>query len=231
MSPVRDLVAVAFLAGMLATATAAEPSRPGPAPLAVPGLRRDQPITVTSQTLEFDYKSNVVVYRGDVHAAQGDVRLRSDELIIRLVSADQKKNGSDHPTKGAGDDQAKDAPTKDGPTKDAPTKDAQANPSSGGDTFGGRTQLRKVEATGHVRIDQGDRWATGGRADFDQEKRILVLSEDPVLHDGPNQIVGDRVIVYLDENRSVVEGGDKRVKAVLFPDHGQTPGAGAAPTP
>ena len=61
-------------------------------------------------------------------------------------------------------------------------------------------------------------WATGGRAVFDQERRTLVLSENPVLHDGPNQIAGDRVVVYLDENRSVVEGGDKRVKAVLFPE-------------
>jgi lipopolysaccharide export system protein LptA len=43
-----------------------------------------------------------------------------------------------------------------------------------------------------------------------------------VLHDGPNQIAGDRVIVYLDEDRSVVEGGDKRVKAVLFPERDGT---------
>jgi lipopolysaccharide export system protein LptA len=44
-----------------------------------------------------------------------------------------------------------------------------------------------------------------------------------VLHDGPNEVVGDRVVVYLDEDRSVVEGGRKRVKAVLFP--GKQPGA------
>jgi len=31
-------------------------------------------------------------------------------------------------------------------------------------------------------------------------------------------VAGDRVIVYLDEDRSVVEGGRKRVKAVLYPD-------------
>jgi lipopolysaccharide export system protein LptA len=56
----------------------------------------------------------------------------------------------------------------------------------------------------------------------------LVLSEDPVLHDGPNQIAGDRVIVYLDEDRSVVEGGEKRVKAVLFPGREPKPGPRAA---
>lgn len=191
MSRVRELAAAACVAAALAALAAAEPARENAAPLAVPGLRQDQPITVSSHTLEYDYKANVVVYRGDVRAAQGDVHLRSDVLTIRLLDA--------------------------------------ARPSDDGDaakerTLGGRVQLREVEATGGVRIDQGERWATGGRAVFDQQKRTLVLSENPVLHDGPNQIAGDRVIVYLDENRSVVEGGDKRVKAVLFPERDASPG-------
>jgi lipopolysaccharide export system protein LptA len=45
-----------------------------------------------------------------------------------------------------------------------------------------------------------------------------VLTENPVVHDGPNEILGDRIVVYIDENRSVVEGGPKRVKATLIPD-------------
>jgi lipopolysaccharide export system protein LptA len=197
MSPRRDLTAVALLAAALATPGAAEPAPPAaPVPaLALPGVRRDQPITVTARTLEFDYKQNVVVYRGDVQAVQGDVHLKSDTLTIRLASVDEK--GGE-----AGD----------------------SDPQPAGDTttLGGRVQLRQVEATGNVRIDQGERWATGGRAVYDEERRVLTLSEDPVLHDGPNQIAGDRVIVFLDENRSVVEGGDKRVKAVLFPERDKT---------
>src|SRR5215831_14474945 len=39
-----------------------------------------EPIIITSDTLEYDYKANVVVYRGDVAAAQGQVKLRSDTL-------------------------------------------------------------------------------------------------------------------------------------------------------
>ena len=79
------------------------------------------------------------------------------------------------------------------------------------------SKLQSVVATGSVRIDQGARWAVGGKATFDQSNRTLVLTENPILHDGPNEVAGDRVVVYLDENRSVVEGGRKRVKAVLFP--------------
>ena len=53
---------------------------------------------------------------------------------------------------------------------------------------------------------------------FEQGARTLVLTENPVLHDGANEVSGDRVTVFLDENRSVVEGGRKRVKATVFPN-------------
>ena len=35
--------------------------------------------------------------------------------------------------------------------------------------------------------------------------------------DGPNEVAGEQVVVYLDEQRSVVEGGHERVRAVLYP--------------
>jgi lipopolysaccharide export system protein LptA len=198
MSRARDTITLAALA-VAAAVAAAEPSARTEAPLALPGLRGDRPITVTARTLEYDYKRNVVVYRGDVRAEQDDVRLTSDELTIRLTS--------DRPERASGD------------AAERPAGDA---------TLGGRIELREVVATGRVRIDQGKRWATGGRAVFDQERRILLLTDDPVLHDGPNQIAGERVVVYLDEDRSVVEGGDRRVKAVLFPGRETEPGTSEA---
>jgi lipopolysaccharide export system protein LptA len=78
--------------------------------------------------------------------------------------------------------------------------------------------VKEIVATGSVRIDQGTRFATGGKAVFDQTSRTVVLTENPVLHDGSNEVAGDRVVVFIDENRSVVEGGRKRVKAVVFPN-------------
>src|SRR5437667_8344048 len=91
-------------------------------------------------------------------------------------------------------------------------------------------RLQEVIAVGNVRIDNGTRWATGGRAVFEQATRMLVLTENPVLHDGANEVSGDRVTLYLDENRSVVEGGRRRVKATVFPNKdGGLAGANAAP--
>lgn len=79
-------------------------------------------------------------------------------------------------------------------------------------------QLREVVAIGDVVITQGDRRATGGRAIFSQPTRQITLLENPVLHDGPNEVTGERLIVYLDEGRSVVESSaKKRVSAILYP--------------
>jgi lipopolysaccharide export system protein LptA len=39
-------------------------------------------------------------------------------------------------------------------------------------------------------------------------------------------VAGERVVVFLDEQRSVVEGGQERVRAVLYPSEKQ--GAGDA---
>jgi lipopolysaccharide export system protein LptA len=78
--------------------------------------------------------------------------------------------------------------------------------------------LEKIIAEGAVRIAKGERQrASGGHAVFDQRARTVTLSDRATLRDGPNEVAGERVIVYLDEERSVVEGGDERVRAVLFP--------------
>ncbi len=87
-------------------------------------------------------------------------------------------------------------------------------------------RLREVVAEGAVRIAKGDRRATGGRAVFDQAARTVTLTDQATLRDGPNEVVGARVVVYLDEARGVVQGGEERVRAVLFP-----PGEGEAGTP
>jgi lipopolysaccharide export system protein LptA len=85
-------------------------------------------------------------------------------------------------------------------------------------------KVHEIIAEGHVRVTKGDRLATGGRAVFDQDARTVVLSDQATLREGANEVSGERVVVYLDEQRSVVEGGERRVRAVLFP-RGSSPGA------
>ena len=122
--------------------------------------KRKEPIFITSDSLEYDYKMNVVVYHGDVHATQGPVTLRSDTLTITLEKTDQEGPS--------------DAPKGDPPKADPP----KSNP-----------RLRQIIAAGHVRMDDGTRTATGGRAVFEQSERTVVLTENPVLHEGTNEVI------------------------------------------
>jgi lipopolysaccharide export system protein LptA len=85
-------------------------------------------------------------------------------------------------------------------------------------------------ATGNVRISQGTRWATGDHAVLDQTKHTVVLTGSPVVHDGPDEITGDRITVFLDSGRSVVD----HARAVIFPKQSQaseSSGASGASNP
>ncbi|HXJ36805.1 MAG TPA: LptA/OstA family protein [Candidatus Eisenbacteria bacterium] len=197
MPSTRDLLAVvlvALAASRVAGAEAAEDTSQSGF-LGLGNTRSKEPITITADNLEYQYKDGLVVYRGDVLAVQGEVKVRSNELRITLAKSDDDKKAS-----------------------------AAKAASDLGDA--GTSKVQSIVASGNVRIDQGARWAVGGKATFDQSNRTLVLTENPVMHDGPNEVSGDRVVVYLDQNRSVVEGGSKRVKATLIPtkDGGGKPG-------
>jgi len=78
-------------------------------------------------------------------------------------------------------------------------------------------EMREIVAKGGVHISKGPRWAKGDVAVFDQRQRTLELRGHAELADGPNRIAGEQVLVFLDEQRSVVHGGRDRVQAVLYP--------------
>jgi lipopolysaccharide export system protein LptA len=227
----RAALVGASLAALLRPACAADPAPAAvraprgesPAkPEAEPGLdpmgqlslgSGKEPILISADQLDFDWQNNKVVYRGKVHATQGDLVIDSDTLTINFLRPEGKGLGAEvggraAPKRTPGDAEAA------GASRRSPT-------------------LRDVVAEGHVVITQKGRRATGGIAIFSQQLRQLVLGGDPVLRDGPNEVTGDRIVVYVDEGRSVVESsGTKRVSAVLHPgsEKGLEPGDKARDT-
>ncbi len=79
-------------------------------------------------------------------------------------------------------------------------------------------QVKQIIAQGNVKITQGGRWATGEQAVLNQIERTVVMTGNPVVHDGPDQIAGDKITIYLDSQKSVVEGA----RAVIFPRSSET---------
>ncbi len=239
-------VATALQARSAATseseAAVAKPAAPAPnpiAPAAKPTDRNDlfqslalgsrkEPIHIHSDTLELDYKGSTLTYRGNVQLTQGDVTLTSDTLAITFDRGDKpatRKDVAATASAPAGDPPA--GGKVDGGTSAAgATGEATARTASvpGRDDA---NRIKQVIAEGHVKIRKGERLAEGRRAVFDQGKQTIVLSDGAVLHEGPNQVAGDRIVVYLQEERSVVEGGsNSRVQAVFYP--GSAGGAGEA---
>ena len=68
-------------------------------------------------------------------------------------------------------------------------------------------KLKEIMAVGNVKVIQLDRRATSQKATFHQEENKVVLDGEAVVREGENVIRGERVIFYVDEERSVVEGG------------------------
>ncbi len=87
------------------------------------------------------------------------------------------------------------------------------------------TKIDKIVATGDVKIVRTEGGvATGQKAVYYQLDEKLVLTGKPMVKQGDNSVEGDRITLYLKEDRSVVESSkEKKVKAVIFPkqDKGQ----------
>jgi lipopolysaccharide export system protein LptA len=68
-------------------------------------------------------------------------------------------------------------------------------------------KIKEIMAVGNVKIVQLDRRATSQKATFHQDESKVILDGEAVVREGENVIRGERVTFYVDDERSVVEGG------------------------
>ncbi len=87
------------------------------------------------------------------------------------------------------------------------------------------TKIDKIVARGDVRIKRQEGGvATSQEAVYFWAEEKLVLTGNPKVTQGNDFVKGHKIILYLKENRSVVESsGDETVKAVIFPKEGKKP--------
>ncbi len=83
----------------------------------------------------------------------------------------------------------------------------------------GGDRIVRTISTGSVRIITKDcKMGTARRAEYyDAEQRVILIGNARVWQDD-NVVTGERITIYLAEDRSVVEAGrQERVKAVFYP--------------
>jgi len=82
----------------------------------------------------------------------------------------------------------------------------------------GMKRIKEVIAEGEVHVIQGARIATGAKAKFNGLKNTITLTGNPTINQGKSRVSGSRIILFINEDRGVVEGGSQRVKVVIFPE-------------
>lgn len=80
--------------------------------------------------------------------------------------------------------------------------------------------VEKIEASGNVRIVQQNKTGTAAQAVYDSRDGRITLTGNPKVMQGGDSISGKTITYYVDDDKSVVSGGDdpkSRVEAVINP--------------
>ena len=81
-------------------------------------------------------------------------------------------------------------------------------------------KVDKIMAKGNVKIVQGDWIAVGDTMDFNANDRVVILAGNTKAWQNQNMVSGEKIILYLNEKKSVVERSTsegERVKAFIYP--------------
>ena len=85
--------------------------------------------------------------------------------------------------------------------------------------YGKGREIEKMKAMGMVRIEKDDGMATADVADFFNKEEKLILTGEPRFTQGPNSVEGEKITIYLNNGKVLVEGGNKRkVNARFIPE-------------
>lgn len=87
-----------------------------------------------------------------------------------------------------------------------------------GGLMDGGGKVRQVVALGHVKVVQRDRVGVGQKATYWAGGRKILLEGQATVWQGKNVVSGEKITVFLDEDRSVVHGAPgKRVTVTIVP--------------
>lgn len=165
------------------------------------------PVEISSDNLEVLQRESKAIFRGNVIAVQGKLRLNADKMTVHYK---QKSENA--------------APAL------APKPEVAASPA------GDMGAITHIEVEGHVLVATPEETAEGDKGDYDAEKRFLKLTGEHVVLTREQNILRGKSVEYdLVTGHSVLTTGDEaqkgkgdnRVRGVFVPK--SQPGAQAKP--
>ncbi|MFQ5992509.1 MAG: LptA/OstA family protein [Nitrospiraceae bacterium] len=159
--------------------------------------------TITSQKMTVFNKDRKALFEGDVVLTRGDLVVRSDKMLVSFKANDQ----------GSADSQALRDSSEGKPRADSAGQ--REDQTSDASPLVSNRALSKIEATGRVRIQKANGRATCGRAVYYQDEDKIVLTEKPVAWQRGTRVTGQKITMFLADDRSIVEG---QSKVLIAPD-------------
>lgn len=194
MSAMRTLPALVAALCVLAAADTAR------AQFAMGANNNNQPINISSDTLEVQQDKQLAIFRGKVDVVQGDSRLRSDELFVHY-----RERGAQPP---AGQ-----------PARATPPKPAGPTIGPGGPDA---SSITKIEAKGNVFISTPKERAQGTLGIYDVDRKTITLTGNVLLTSDQNTVRCERVVMYQDSGRTTCDPASQgRVQAIIVPNNAE----------
>lgn len=139
------------------------------------------PLDIDADSLDVDDTKKVAIFRGDVEARQGEVKIRSAEIKAFY-------SGSARLADVSGDE---------APTAAKPAAEAKDKPS---------TELTRIEAGNGVIVTTADnRKVTGDWATYDAKANTIVVGGDVELSQGSSVIRGTRLLIDMATGQSTID--------------------------
>jgi len=134
---------------------------------------------ITAKRITMRNQENKAIFEGNVVLKKGVLVVHSDVMVVFLKP---------------------DGPPTTAVTPNAPRKGADELP-----TISNRS-VSMIEATGQVKIEKAEGRATCRKAVYNEDERKIVLTGDPVAWQHGTRVSGKKIIMFLDDDRTIVEG-------------------------
>ncbi len=167
----------------------------------------NEPIDISSDTLEVQQDKQLAIFRGKVDVIQGDSRLRSDELFVYYKDRAAQQ--------GAGQ-----------PQRQPAQRPAAAPGAAGADS----SSISKIEAKGNVFVSTPKERAQGDFGVYDVDKKTVTLTGNVLLTSDDSTLRCARAVMYQDTGRSTCDpAAGQRVRGVIIPNNNAAPAPGVQP--
>lgn len=82
--------------------------------------------------------------------------------------------------------------------------------------------VSKIHCTGNVNFKSDDIVSISKKADLDHNKKVAIITGNVKVWQGENYLEGEKVFIYYEEERIVVDKGtDKRVTIIFKPENNE----------